>query len=142
MADTILRSHRDAGRPQHPHYWNAQKLPLRVISWDNEDALAATDFNESTSFHMPDTEISKTIHESEILNMLLAKAFEDHYGKSRDEEKNAVAKFLMGMYVFDATCKGAQISPEETSKRLSTDDSEVTMKQEEVHTVLIRRPRH
>lgn len=89
-----------------------RKLPLRAISWKRRDILAAMGLSESTLIDSQDTEKPKSIAESKVLDMLVAKALKDHHGKGRDEENKAVAKFLMDKYKFDVTAT-AQISPEE-----------------------------
>jgi flavin reductase (DIM6/NTAB) family NADH-FMN oxidoreductase RutF len=80
-----------------------QRFPLRATSWNNKDVLAAMGLSENTLIVTHDNESSKTIAESKVLNMLLAKALKDHYGNGTDEENKAVAKFLMDKYNFNVT---------------------------------------
>lgn len=80
-----------------------QKLPLRATSWDNKDVLAAMGLSESTVIVTPDNEASKTIAESRVLNMLLAKALKNYYGHGTEEENKAIAKFLEDKYNFSVT---------------------------------------
>ncbi|KAJ4384499.1 hypothetical protein N0V86_000098 [Didymella sp. IMI 355093] len=80
-----------------------QKLPLRATSWGSKDILAAMGLSESTLIVTPDNATSKTIAESKVLNMLLAKALKNHYGKGSAEENKAIAVFLQDRYGFDVT---------------------------------------
>ncbi|KAF3047539.1 hypothetical protein E8E12_010151 [Didymella heteroderae] len=97
-----------------------QKLPLRATAWNNKDVLAAMGLSESTLIVTPDNKTSKTIAESKVLNMLLAKALKNHYGNGTDEENKAIAKFLTDRYKFDVTGT-KQILAEEAKTLLSTD---------------------
>ncbi|KAF3049989.1 hypothetical protein E8E11_008101 [Didymella keratinophila] len=78
-----------------------QKFPLRATSWNHKDILAAMGLSETTMIQTPGENASKTIAESKVLNMLLAKALKGHYSKGTDEENEAIAKFLMDKYKFD-----------------------------------------
>lgn len=115
-----------------------QKLPLRAATWNSKDALAAMGLSGRTLISTSITETPNTIDESNLFDMLMAKALKDHYGDSTDEEKQAIATCLKDRHGIDVTHQPVTATPEEARKRSSADDLDAAMSQYEADTIPIR----
>ncbi|KAF2630043.1 hypothetical protein BU25DRAFT_336238 [Macroventuria anomochaeta] len=115
-----------------------QKFPLRATTWKSRDALAAMGMSGNTTISTPLTETPQTIDDSNLLDMLMAKALKNHYGNGTDEENQAIATFLKDRYKFDVARKTAVVSPEEALKRSSADDLEAARLKHQEETIPIR----
>ena len=115
-----------------------QKFPLRATVWKNRDVLAAMGMSGNTTISTPLTETPKTINESNLLDMLMAKALKNHYGNGTDEENQAIATFLKDRYGFDVARKAAQGPTQEVLMRSSADDLEAARLQHQAETIPIR----
>lgn len=104
-----------------------QKFPLRAVTWVGRDVLAAIGLSERTLISTPLAETPKTIKQSGLLNMLMAKALKKHYGNGTEEENQAIATWFNDRYGVDVTSKAFAATPAEEQERSSADDMEAAM---------------
>lgn len=116
-----------------------QKSPLRVTSWKNRDLMAAMGMSKDTTIQTPLSTTPKSLDDSTVLDMLVAKALKNHYGNATEQENEAIATFLKDRYGFDVVRKAA-VSPEEVRARSSADDLEAARLQHQHVVVPMRKP--
>lgn len=116
-----------------------QKSPLRVTSWKNRDLMAAMGMSKDTTIQTPLSKTPKSLDDSTVLDMLVAKALKNHYGNATEQENEAIATFLKDRYGFDVVRKAA-VSPEEVRARSSADDLEAARLQHQHVVVPMRKP--
>jgi hypothetical protein len=117
-----------------------QKLPLRATTWKNRDILAAMGMSGRTIISTPLSKTKQTLDDSNLLNMLVAKALKNHYGNGTNEENHAIATFLKDRYGFDVISRSAVVSPEEALARSSADDVGAARIQYQEPLVPMQRP--
>jgi hypothetical protein len=117
-----------------------QKLPLRATTWKNRDILAAMGMSGRTIISTPLSKTKQTLDDSNLLNMLVAKALKNHYGNGTNEENHAIATFLKDRYGFDVISRSVVVSPEEALARSSADDVGAARIQYQEPLVPMQRP--
>lgn len=116
-----------------------QKLPLRAITWNDRDKLAAMGLSGETIISTSLSSRPQTLDESNLLETLFAKALKNHYGHGTDEENKAIAAFLQDQYNFDVVRRTVVATPAEVVARSSADDMEAARLEHEQVPVQIGR---
>lgn len=96
-----LASHVDLASLEERVKHFVHKMPLRAISWNDRDKLAAIGLHWEGLVSIPGQGNEQRVDHGGIVESLVVKELKRFYGKGSEEENSAIAKYLKATHEFD-----------------------------------------